>query len=66
LLDTCAEVQAPEIWITHGREEALIHALGQRGQRGRALHLVGLGEDEDEPAAERLEEQAPEQAGEAA
>jgi putative mRNA 3-end processing factor len=46
LLDTCAEVQAPEIWITHGREEALIHALGQRGQRGRALHLVGLGDEE--------------------
>ncbi|WP_207536958.1 ligase-associated DNA damage response exonuclease [Sabulicella rubraurantiaca] len=51
LLDTCAEVQAPEIWITHGRDEALIHALAQRGQRGRALHLVGLGDDEieDEP-----------------
>ncbi|MCW8084752.1 ligase-associated DNA damage response exonuclease [Sabulicella glaciei] len=51
LLDTCAEVQAPEIWITHGREEALIHALAQRGQRGRALHLVGLGDEEieDEP-----------------
>lgn len=53
LLDTCAEVEAPEIWITHGREEALIHALAQRGQRGRALHLVGLGDEEieDEPSA---------------
>jgi putative mRNA 3-end processing factor len=51
-------VQAPEIWITHGREEALIHALGQRGQRGRALHLVGLGEDEDEPATEQAGEAA--------
>ena len=51
LLHTCAEVEAPEIWITHGREEALIHALAQRGQRGRALHLIGLGDEEieDEP-----------------
>lgn len=54
LLATCAEVGAPEIWITHGREEALIHALAQRGQRGRALHLVGLGDEEieDEPGGE--------------
>ena len=54
LLATCAEVQAPEIWITHGREGALIHALAQRGQRGRALHLVGLGDEEieDEPGGE--------------
>jgi putative mRNA 3-end processing factor len=48
LLATCEEVQAPEVWITHGREEALIHALGQRGIRGRALHLVGRGEEEGE------------------
>lgn len=48
LLATCEEVQAGEVWITHGREEALIHALGQRGIRGRALHLVGRGEEEGE------------------
>ena len=48
LLATCDEVQAPEIWITHGREDALIHALAARGIRGRALHLVGLGEEEAE------------------
>jgi putative mRNA 3-end processing factor len=47
LLATCAEVQADEVWITHGREEALIHALGTRGQRGRALHLIGREEDEE-------------------
>ena len=46
LLATCEEVEAGEVWITHGREEALIHALGQRGIRGRALHLVGRGEEE--------------------
>ncbi|MGG5807770.1 ligase-associated DNA damage response exonuclease [Falsiroseomonas sp. CW058] len=53
LLLTAAEVAAPEIWVTHGREDALIHALAQRGVRGRALHLLGRGEeDEDAPAAQ--------------
>jgi putative mRNA 3-end processing factor len=47
LLATCAEVEAGEVWITHGREEALIHALAARGIRGRALHLVGRGEEGD-------------------
>ncbi len=51
LLATCAEVQAPEFWVTHGREDALCHALAARGQRGRALHLVGRGEEDEEPAA---------------
>lgn len=45
---TIYEVGAPEVWITHGREDALIHALGQRGIKGRALALVGLGEEDDE------------------
>jgi putative mRNA 3-end processing factor len=44
---TLDEVGAPEVWVTHGREEALIHAAGQRGIRGRALRLLGYG-DEDE------------------
>jgi putative mRNA 3-end processing factor len=48
LLATADDVQAAEIWVTHGREDALIHALGQRGIRGRALHLVGRGEEEEE------------------
>jgi putative mRNA 3-end processing factor len=45
LLATCAEVEAQEVWITHGREEALIHALTRRGQVARALHLVGREEE---------------------
>lgn len=48
LLATMDDVQAPEIWVTHGREEALIHAATQRGIRGRALRLVGYGEGEEE------------------
>ncbi len=42
---TIDEVQAPEIWVTHGREEALIHAAGQRGIKGRALRLLGYDEE---------------------
>ena len=48
---TVDEVGAPEIWVTHGREEALIHEVAKRGVRGRALRLLGYGEDEEEPAA---------------
>jgi len=33
--------------VTHGREDALVHALGTRGIRGRALHLIGRGEEDE-------------------
>ena len=53
---TIDEVGAPEVWVTHGRDDALVHAMAQRGIRGRALHLVGLGEeDEAEVAPEATE-----------
>lgn len=45
LLATCAEVEAPEVWITHGREEALAHALQLRGIRAKALARVGHEEE---------------------
>jgi putative mRNA 3-end processing factor len=48
LLATIAEVNAPEIWVTHGREDALIHAIAQGGRIGRALRLVGYGDGEEE------------------
>ena len=53
LLHTLDEVGAPEVWVTHGREDALIHAAAGMGIRGRALRLVGYGE-EDEPVAEGI------------
>ncbi len=46
LLRTIREVGAPEIWVTHGAEEALIHAATRLRIRARALSLVGYG-DED-------------------
>ncbi len=47
---TVDEVGAPEVWVTHGREEALIHALGKRGVTGRALRMLGYGEEDDAAA----------------
>ncbi|MDZ4843567.1 MAG: ligase-associated DNA damage response exonuclease [Hyphomicrobium aestuarii] len=45
LLETVRDTGAPEIWVTHGREDALIHQLGLMGLRGRALALVGREEE---------------------
>ncbi|MFO1024993.1 MAG: ligase-associated DNA damage response exonuclease [Acetobacteraceae bacterium] len=50
LIATLAEVGAPEVWVTHGREEALIHAAASMGIRGRALRLLGYGEEEEAEA----------------
>jgi putative mRNA 3-end processing factor len=53
---TVDEVGAPEVWVTHGRDDALVHALGRRGVRGRALHLVGRGEEDEGPTPEAAAE----------
>ncbi|GAB0120283.1 ligase-associated DNA damage response exonuclease [Acidisoma sp. 7E03] len=50
LLATIAETGAPEVWVTHGTEEALIHALALRQIRGRALRLIGYEDEEGEAA----------------
>jgi putative mRNA 3-end processing factor len=47
LLLTIDQVQAPEIWVTHGREEALMHAATLMGRRARALALIGYEDEED-------------------
>ena len=47
LNQTVDEVGAPEIWVTHGREEALIHHVARRGIRARALSLTGFEEEGD-------------------
>lgn len=45
LLATLDDVQAPEVWVTHGREEALVHAAAQKGIQARPLALVGYDEE---------------------
>jgi len=45
LTRTLADVGAPEIWVTHGREDALIHYAKSQGIRARALSLLGFEEE---------------------
>jgi putative mRNA 3-end processing factor len=47
ILRTIKEVNASEIWVTHGIEDALIHACSQMGLSAKALSLIGY-EDESE------------------
>lgn len=47
LLDTIAATGADEVWVTHGREDALVYQLGLMGRKAEALSLVGF-EDEAE------------------
>ncbi|WP_207459138.1 ligase-associated DNA damage response exonuclease [Azospirillum sp. SYSU D00513] len=46
LVRTLDEVAAPEVWVTHGREEALVHHCAGRGIKAKALALIGFEEDE--------------------
>ncbi len=45
LLFTIKEVNPKEVWITHGREEALIHEAQKMGYKAKALSLIGYDED---------------------
>lgn len=47
LTDTFEELDADEIWITHGREEGLLRWAELNGRRARALRLVGYDEEDD-------------------
>ncbi|MCL4767106.1 MAG: ligase-associated DNA damage response exonuclease [Hyphomicrobiaceae bacterium] len=46
LIETIHETGAEQVWVTHGREDALVYQLGLMGKRARALALLGR-EDED-------------------
>jgi putative mRNA 3-end processing factor len=47
LTATLAELAPGEVWITHGREEALARWAELNGLRARALDLVGYEDEED-------------------
>jgi putative mRNA 3-end processing factor len=47
LTRTIAATGAPEVWVTHGQEDALVHWCRSRGLKARPLAIVGYG-DEDE------------------
>jgi putative mRNA 3-end processing factor len=46
LTATIDEVAAEEVWVTHGREEALVYYATKQGYRARALAIAGFEEDE--------------------
>jgi putative mRNA 3-end processing factor len=48
LIETIDETDAEEVWVTHGREDALVHQIGLMGKRGRALALLGYEDEEGE------------------
>jgi putative mRNA 3-end processing factor len=47
LTSTVAAASAPEIWVTHGQEDALVHWSKLRGLRARPLEIVGYGDEEE-------------------
>ncbi len=47
LTATLVELKPKEVWVTHGREDALIHWCAMRQIKARELNLVGY-EDEDD------------------
>jgi putative mRNA 3-end processing factor len=47
LTDTISEIRPSEVWVTHGREDALIHWCEQNQIKARALALLHR-EDEDD------------------
>jgi putative mRNA 3-end processing factor len=47
LTGTLEELRPGEVWITHGREEALARWCSLAGLPARALALVGYEDEED-------------------
>jgi putative mRNA 3-end processing factor len=47
LTETIAELAPSEVWVTHGREEALVRWCALRGLPARPLHLVGYEDEGD-------------------
>lgn len=46
LITTIRQVNPKEVWVTHGREQALVHQAQKMGYKAKALSLIGYGEDE--------------------
>ena len=47
LTQTLKDVGAPRVWVTHGREEALVRWCELQGIAARPLHLVGYEDEGD-------------------
>lgn len=47
LTTTIKEIDPQEVWVTHGREEALVYYATQQGYQSQALYLLGYEEEDD-------------------
>lgn len=47
LTKTLQEIAPREVWVTHGREDALVHWCRQRQIKARALELAGYDDEDD-------------------
>jgi putative mRNA 3-end processing factor len=47
LTETIRELSPSETWVTHGREEALVHWCQSHQMRARALDLAGFDDEDD-------------------
>lgn len=47
LIDTIVETGAEDVWVTHGRDDALVYQLDKMGRKARALSLVGFEDEAD-------------------
>lgn len=47
LTETIRETGASEVWVTHGREEAIVRWCELEGIKAKALHLVGYEDEGD-------------------
>ncbi|MEN3952074.1 ligase-associated DNA damage response exonuclease [Iodidimonas sp. SYSU 1G8] len=45
LTATLTELSPQEVWVTHGREDALVHWAGLNGLKAKPLHLAGYDEE---------------------
>jgi putative mRNA 3-end processing factor len=48
LTTTITELNPAEVWVTHGREEALVRWCALKGRPARPLHLVGYEDEADD------------------
>ncbi|MEL6965807.1 MAG: ligase-associated DNA damage response exonuclease [Pseudomonadota bacterium] len=47
LIDTITELSPKEVWVTHGRDDALVRWCALNGITARPLHLVGYEDEND-------------------
>lgn len=48
LLQTLDDVGAPDVWVTHGREDALVYAAKEKGYNAQALSLLGYDDEQND------------------